>query len=636
LTAQGTQINTASLADTSARAGAVDTASRGQDPVGASFDSLFQLARTLPDSSVRPSTTANWVQDFDRKSNAPTYATDQPDDSSDSIDRQAPDGVRFEDHSARAKDPQAENDALTKERDNEKKDRERASQALDPAHPPGLSPQASAAAAVAARIATDHPNALAPPGTEPSGSPPALVSVDLKSAVPVEPHSVHSGGQLAEKAGVPMDPRVAKSSGPGVSTPTSTGSQTNSVSESPDSSAQALIGTVGKPDPGIDTQTRSGGTAANVRGDRLGGIERMRVVKETPSGTSHSEKARTDSNSADASTQKPSGTFGVQPVDPIERGLGARQSGPATSPDQAPTVGLKAVQGVGAAVPDAVSKPTGAGEPPAPMSLQPVGSIDTLAHVIGMRVAAPLLAGVSGAAEGAGTSVIEDISTAAHVTGIAGVHVGHGASSGSTFGNGDNREGAGDEPDSADAPAALPPGGATGTGLQPVARHVSETAQSSNIATDLTTVVDRAHLVQQVAKHIETMRASARAGEMTLKLNPEHLGSMQLTVVSHGNGVSARIAVETAAAYRACDEAKDQLRASLESRGLEVTTLDITLNQQSSGEKSFDRQQQAAQHPPSYGVSRQTAHEPELVPAGTVAQPTVMHRNGSGRLDYRA
>jgi flagellar hook-length control protein FliK len=234
-----------------------------------------------------------------------------------------------------------------------------------------------------------------------------------------------------------------------------------------------------------------------------------------------------------------------------------------------------------------------------------------------------------------GSSAIEGTSTVTPVAGMTATTVGRDASSGFTFSDNDgSRDDGGDGADEDGTPGHFPANGANNAPLQPTARHLTETAKST--ASDPAPVVDRAHLVQQVSKHIETMRAAARTGEMSLRLNPEHLGSMQLTVVSHGNGVSARIAVETAAAYRACDEAKDQLRAALESRGLEVTSLNISLSQQTSGDASPNRQNQGAEQPFNYNATRRSVRAPDIIASGPDAKPARIQRNGDGRLDYHA
>ena len=103
--------------------------------------------------------------------------------------------------------------------------------------------------------------------------------------------------------------------------------------------------------------------------------------------------------------------------------------------------------------------------------------------------------------------------------------------------------------------------------------------------------VERAHLAQQLAGHIEAMRsAPAGRSEMSVSLTPDHLGGLRLTVASDGTGVAARIVVETAQAHQAINSAKSELRAALESRGINLTSLDVSLSQGGGGAHFGQRQ----------------------------------------------
>jgi len=168
---------------------------------------------------------------------------------------------------------------------------------------------------------------------------------------------------------------------------------------------------------------------------------------------------------------------------------------------------------------------------------------------------------------------------------------------------------------------------------------VSETtaASSASSASNVSASVERAHLAQQLAKHIDTMRlANAGHSEMSLDLNQEHLGGLRLTVSSDANGVSARIVVETAQAQQAVDAAKDQLRAALENRGLSLASLDVSLGQSSSGGNSFARE-----HSSQAETGRQPTWRPDVsstvspLQAITLPRATPV-RASRERLDYRA
>lgn len=149
------------------------------------------------------------------------------------------------------------------------------------------------------------------------------------------------------------------------------------------------------------------------------------------------------------------------------------------------------------------------------------------------------------------------------------------------------------------------------------------------------TGIDRAHLAQQLSRHIESMRLSSGNGEMTLRLSPEHLGGLHLSIASSANGVAARIVVETTQAQQAVEGARDQLRTALENRGLSLASLDVSLNQGGAGNNAFAERRQfeevRALRPPraeSGGLS-------PLAPA--VVVPTAVQGSRSrARLDYHA
>jgi flagellar hook-length control protein FliK len=168
---------------------------------------------------------------------------------------------------------------------------------------------------------------------------------------------------------------------------------------------------------------------------------------------------------------------------------------------------------------------------------------------------------------------------------------------------------------------------------------VSETtaASSASSASNVNASVERAHLAQQLAKHIDTMRlANAGHSEMSLDLKQEHLGGLHLTVSSDANGVSARIVVETAQAQQAVDAAKDQLRAALENRGLNLASLDVTLSQGSSGGNSFAREQSSQTETDSPRAWRPDVSS-TVSPLQAIALPRATPVRASREwLDYRA
>ncbi len=136
-------------------------------------------------------------------------------------------------------------------------------------------------------------------------------------------------------------------------------------------------------------------------------------------------------------------------------------------------------------------------------------------------------------------------------------------------------------PQQANAEASRAIGNAvTGTPSPDVGSVTAGTASgSANAGTQL----DRAHIVSQVVRHLETMRLQGAndRGEVTLHLTPDRLGSVRMTISAHTDGVTARIAVESSQVQQVLEGAKEHLRGTLESRGLHLGKLEVTVGQQS-------------------------------------------------------
>ncbi len=175
-------------------------------------------------------------------------------------------------------------------------------------------------------------------------------------------------------------------------------------------------------------------------------------------------------------------------------------------------------------------------------------------------------------------------------------------------------------------------------GVSPSFAQTLEPAAAASVAGSTAGAApDHGNLMRQVAGHIDRMHLSAAGhGEMSLSLTPEHLGSLRLTIASDGNGVVARIVVETALARQAIEGAKDQLRAALENRGLNLASLDVSLNQGGAGHNPFARQD-----PPSGetgerrewrpAASRSVPAPPEVSAPAAAPLKATLHW-----LDYRA
>jgi len=146
---------------------------------------------------------------------------------------------------------------------------------------------------------------------------------------------------------------------------------------------------------------------------------------------------------------------------------------------------------------------------------------------------------------------------------------------------------------------------------------------------------DRAQIAQQLARHIDSLRASSAEGRaVTVTLNQEHLGGIRLSVARGEAGVAARIVVENSQAHQAVEGAREQLRAALEQRGLNLASLEVSVGNSGGG---FDagafRQQTPGEQAP-----RRPARRAATAVASPEAAPAVASRPAIGRagLDYRA
>jgi flagellar hook-length control protein FliK len=151
--------------------------------------------------------------------------------------------------------------------------------------------------------------------------------------------------------------------------------------------------------------------------------------------------------------------------------------------------------------------------------------------------------------------------------------------------------------------------------------------------------VDRYGIVEQVARQMETARLASGRGELTLQLQPAHLGSLRVTISSAPDGVSARIVADGRQAQHALESSRDHLQTALAGRGLKLNSLDISLGGDAASNGrlpfagspgAFDRQTSAYPAAPSGQAAATTddTQQPET-PADT-NQPAL------GRIDYRA
>ena len=146
--------------------------------------------------------------------------------------------------------------------------------------------------------------------------------------------------------------------------------------------------------------------------------------------------------------------------------------------------------------------------------------------------------------------------------------------------------------------------------------------------------------VDQVTRHLENMKFTNGKGEITMQMQPANLGSLRLTVSKTAEGVTAKIVTGSALVQQAMQGAQSHLRAAMESRGLTLDKLQITLDQNSlqNGQSPFHGMYDAPREqtsPRTSSPSISYGSEINAVPDAIDATLAVVS-NSTSRLDYRA
>lgn len=98
----------------------------------------------------------------------------------------------------------------------------------------------------------------------------------------------------------------------------------------------------------------------------------------------------------------------------------------------------------------------------------------------------------------------------------------------------------------------------------------------ADIITEGISTVKEADIVNQVIDSVKLM-ASRELTSMEVMLNPEHLGSVHITVTARNGIVSAQIAAQNEQVKTALENQMVTLREQFESQGLKVDTVEITV-----------------------------------------------------------
>jgi flagellar hook-length control protein FliK len=96
---------------------------------------------------------------------------------------------------------------------------------------------------------------------------------------------------------------------------------------------------------------------------------------------------------------------------------------------------------------------------------------------------------------------------------------------------------------------------------------------------------------QQVIRSMR-LQWSGTSGEAQLRLQPEHLGQVLVSVrVDQGN-VSATLHADSATAQQWIESHQQELRQALQDQGLKVTQFNVTVNPDDRGRRDASSQQQ--------------------------------------------
>ena len=98
----------------------------------------------------------------------------------------------------------------------------------------------------------------------------------------------------------------------------------------------------------------------------------------------------------------------------------------------------------------------------------------------------------------------------------------------------------------------------------------------ADIITEDISTVKEADIVNQVIDSVKLM-ASRELTSMEVMLNPEHLGSVHITVTARNGIVSAQIAAQNEQVKTALENQMVTLREQFESQGLKVDAVEITV-----------------------------------------------------------
>jgi flagellar hook-length control protein FliK len=349
-----------------------------------------------------------------------------------------------------------------------------------------------------------------------------------------------------------------------------------------------------------------------------------------------------------------------QAASPAAPRLSSRSAAPATTQEPAPlnpptaasraavlpppTGNAPAGMTTGKAFVPVTVDPTATGETASAIGLTPDTAAGSLAAVQTAAVQAQAAKGVGPAHENVDGAVLPEANLHPSTGALNAITAAAVTAAQSGSGADANAGGGPQERSSSGAPQA----DASQAGISGVAGTAStvESASGATAGTSSTgTPIDNAQVIAQVTRHIETMRLLNGRGEITLQLQPDHLGSVRMTITNHADGVTAHIVTESSQAQQVMQNAGTQLHTALEARGLRLTAFDVSVgNGAANAGAGHGTPQDTPQDRAMRGFAgtRNSGRNLSAIDEVNAAAPDPVSPGGAGtlstssRLDYRA
>lgn len=143
-------------------------------------------------------------------------------------------------------------------------------------------------------------------------------------------------------------------------------------------------------------------------------------------------------------------------------------------------------------------------------------------------------------------------------------------------------------------------------------RQAPEAARGPGHAAKAEEPVRAQDVLPQIAKHAEALKAQQQ-NSIKLQLFPEHLGKMEIKVVSHQGVLSAQLTADSQHVKGMLETQVAQLQKTFQELGLKVDKVEVTLSSQHAG--GFDMSQSAFQDQARQGFGQQP-HAPRGTAVG--------------------